>query len=688
MFEQAKWIWNQQSRGTDCYTEFIMSKEFGVQDAVQLRLSVDSNYAVYVNGVFVNSGQYADYPHYKVYDTVDLSDYIISGENHIAIVVWYYGIDSFTYYKAEPGLRFEIEQNGTVVLWSNENIQSRKSRRYISGKNQLITIMLGLNFHVDMREKDDWMLGKNSEGFEASVVKEDMPEQLFPREIKKQIIKAPVLAVCTHQGSFSYVSNDETDGHRMQHANLSFSRIAEMGKENDGVLHLARQSGEGIYFIIDLQSEYAGYLEFDLEVPEDCCMEIGWGEHLIDGRCRTSIGKRNFSVSVILKAGRNTYMNPFRRFGCRYIQFFLHTTDVTVHYAGLRPVEYPVKRKEYKTGNLLRDTIYAVCQETLIHCMHEHYEDCPWREQALYNMDSRNQMLCGYYAFGEYEFPRASLRLMSRAIREDNMFPICFPTGNRMCIPSFTITYAIQLAEYYRYSKDKETIEYCFEAAKRIVDGVMERIDETGLIPNYDVNREFWNFYEWQPYLDGSFYQEEAYDMCLNAMFSYVLDYFMELCNIMEIDTKSYQQAKEQLNNYIVEAFYDDKEHLFHICKGPQLRKYSVLANAYAYLCGAAEELNTERMLQVIRDNGSEGGTVIPVTLSMNAFRYDALLKADRECYKNYILEEIDNKYLKMLREGATTFWETELGASDFDDAGSLCHGWSALPIYYYETLI
>ena len=93
-------------------------------------------------------------------------------------------------------------------------------------------------------------------------------------------------------------------------------------------------------------------------------------------------------------------------------------------------------------------------------------------------------------------------------------------------------------------------------------------------------------------------------------------------------------------------------------------------------------------MLQVILENGTPEGSVIPVTLSMNAFRYDALLKADKEYYKNYILEEIDNKYLKMLREGATTFWETELGASDFDDAGSLCHGWSALPIYYYETLI
>ena len=40
-----------------------------------------------------------------------------------------------------------------------------------------------------------------------------------------------------------------------------------------------------------------------------------------------------------------------------------------------------------------------------------------------------------------------------------------------------------------------------------------------------------------------------------------------------------------------------------------------------------------------------------------------------------------------MLEAGSTTVWETELGEQDFSGAGSLCHGWSAMPIYYYHTL-
>ena len=37
-----------------------------------------------------------------------------------------------------------------------------------------------------------------------------------------------------------------------------------------------------------------------------------------------------------------------------------------------------------------------------------------------------------------------------------------------------------------------------------------------------------------------------------------------------------------------------------------------------------------------------------------------------------------------MLYAGATSFWETTNGASDFGFAGSLCHGWSAVPIYIF----
>ena len=76
-----------------------------------------------------------------------------------------------------------------------------------------------------------------------------------------------------------------------------------------------------------------------------------------------------------------------------------------------------------------------------------------------------------------------------------------------------------------------------------------------------------------------------------------------------------------------------------------------------------------------------------PATLSMKAFKYDALLAVSREKYAPCVLSEIDEVFGRMLDAGATSFWETELGEADFGGAGSLCHGWSALPVYFYSIL-
>ena len=646
-----------------------------------------------MNGEFVESGQYADYPHYKVYDEIDLSKYVVGGNNYFAIIVWYYGVPSSTYYIGKPGLLFEVEKNGKIVLWSGENVKSRKSRRYISGRNEMITPQLGLNFHVDLTQSNDWMIDKGESDFGASIVLEDMPSQLYPREIKKLIVEPRIPMELKAQGVFQYLPGEETSGKKMQHAALSFFRFKEMGRDDGDAVILEKETSDGIYFIVDLQSENAGYLDFDLEVPEDCQMEVGWGEHLEDGRCRTDSYNagfgRNFSVTVKLQKGRNSYMNPFRRLGCRYLQFFVHSSKVKIHYAGLRPTLYPVRLHEYYSGNVLRDRIYEVCQNTLRQCMHEHYEDCPWREQAFYTLDSRNQMLCGYFAFNEYDFPRKSLKLISKSTREDGTLPICYPASSSLCIPSFMLFYIMQLAEYYQYSKDAETIKECFECAKTIMEVYSNQIDETGLVANFDEEKDFWNFYEWQPYLDGESYKGKAHDMCLNALFSLAIDSFAELCCVMGVDVSDYLLRKEELNQRIVEEFYDENAGLFRICDREEIKSFSVLANALGYLCEAADQFDSTTILKVILNNGSTSDEqqVIPTSLSMDTFRYEALLMADEELYKDAILNEIDQTYFDMLQQGATSFWETKLGDKEFDYAGSLCHGWSAMAIYYYEIL-
>ena len=41
-----------------------------------------------------------------------------------------------------------------------------------------------------------------------------------------------------------------------------------------------------------------------------------------------------------------------------------------------------------------------------------------------------------------------------------------------------------------------------------------------------------------------------------------------------------------------------------------------------------------------------------------------------------------------MLYQGASSFWETSKGSDDFAKAGSLGHGWSAIPVYFYHAYL
>ena len=73
---------------------------------------------------------------------------------------------------------------------------------------------------------------------------------------------------------------------------------------------------------------------------------------------------------------------------------------------------------------------------------------------------------------------------------------------------------------------------------------------------------------------------------------------------------------------------------------------------------------------------------LIRTSLSMTIFTYEALLQ--NPANRKYVLAEMQKVWSKMLAAGAQTFWETEYGGWDFGGSTSLCHGWSAVPIYIF----
>jgi hypothetical protein len=71
-----------------------------------------------------------------------------------------------------------------------------------------------------------------------------------------------------------------------------------------------------------------------------------------------------------------------------------------------------------------------------------------------------------------------------------------------------------------------------------------------------------------------------------------------------------------------------------------------------------------------------------PTSLSQSLYKFEAIVQ-DESC-GTWVRDRIIRDWSAMLFAGATAFWETRAGGWDFHHAGSLCHGWSAIPAYFF----
>lgn len=615
IFKNCKWIWINNEKHPDEYADFHISFELEITSGVELNISVDGNFESYLNGELCAFGACADYPHYKFYDRFCLDKYCKKGKNELKITVWHIGVPSSVYAAANAGLIFNVTQGETELVTSSCDILSRRNPNYVSGRCKIVTMQLGPSYKYDANAQNNAELCKS--------VEVEKTYNINPRNIENLCI--------------------------LPRADATISDL-------------------GGRILVDLGRETVGFLDLEFESDDEQTLTIIYGEHLDEcGRVPKIIGSRDFSYEFVAKKGENSFLCAMRRLAGRYLEIE-YSSPLQVKYVGLCPVVYTLDKLERRFENELYQRIYDTCVYTLECCMHEHYEDCPWREQALYSLDSRNQMLCGYIAFGEYRYARYNITLLARSLH-NGILRITSPTDTELPIPFFSLTFVQQVYEYVKFSGDKGILDEIMPVLDEIMATFAGRIDGSGLIPAFPAPA--WNFYEWTDGNDGSLHDNTLrYDLCLNAMFIYVFSMYREIGGKAVADA---DLMRKKLNDVL----FDNERGLY---KNSSIDgRFSVIGNSLAILAGAAGREIAERIVR-------ERESLTDVSLSMNCYFYDALLSVDKS-YKDYIMKDIEEKYSYMLSCGATTFWETIEGASAFDNAGSLCHGWSALPIYYFDVL-
>ena len=674
----AKAIWINGGENLNRYVRFQTVLSLPKIQSVRFYICTDTKYELYVNGILAGFGQYDDFPEHKMYDICDITEYLCEGENLISILAYCQGENSFQHMCGLPMVIFAAEADGKPVFVSDERIKCSDETEFTANEFERINFQRSFNFGFDLRKDNGWREKYVSGDWQNAAVCDDSKIEYIPRPICGLALSDTVCGKVITQGVFS-VSKGDNVSQKMQYAALSY-------REPGTVLDLKTGSvlEPNVYWVSDLGRETAGYLALDIEAEEGACLWIGCGEHLADLRVRSYVGERNFAFSCVCRGGRQKLRFYIKRLAGRYLQFFAFSGIKRVYSAGLMPAEYPLEfESDWHSCDRLMNKIYDVSKRTLRLCMHEHYEDCPQREQALYGMDSRNQMLCGYYAFGETKMPRASIELLGMSQNETGMLEMCAPCVFESVIPSFALAWVIALGEYGMFSADIEFLRKMQPVAKGVL-GYFTRLKKDGLVMRPSGLRD-WNFYEWTDGLDNMDERGKTtdvlYDAPLNAICAMALSAYGNVCGMLDLAEEAVWSKTEhgEIAAAFHGGFYSEEAGAYknYISKTRD-DSFSELTQALALLGGcvpAGKESDIREKLV--------SGELTESSLSYLIFKYDALM-AEPEVYGEYVLDDIAEKWGRMLYDGATSFWETILGEADFDRAGSLCHGWSAVPIYVF----
>ena len=671
----ANAIWSNSGNEKDEYVDFYPEVSFEEGILYTLRIVCDTDRAIYLDGELISFGQYADYPDSPVYEDVSFTAKSCS---KLKITVWHSGIDSQTHVATDAYVAFCIYKKDEIIYASSDATPCRPTPEYVRHNHKIITSQMGAGFSLTGRAP--------IEPLKLSVIKDIEINTLRSRSIKPLYLGEPLEGKIIRKGYCKF--NGGSDA-----AALMANATHDTPKEE----------ADGFFILLDFGRESVGFPEISFTAESECEVTVGWGEHIIDGFCRCAIHSRRFTTAISARRGNNRYFPVLRRFGLRYMQLYFSSTDISDITVRVHPVLLPtrIKSLEFKGENApIRKKIRATAIHTLLCCMHEHYEDCPWREQALYTLDSRNQMLAGYEVFEDKnaEFVRANLDLISRGVRNDGILALCYPAGLDFPIPFYTLAYIIQMDEYVQNTGDITLAQEKYVILVSLLDVFYKHSGENGLAKRFPDSEGYWNFYEWSKNLSGSpkfkdlSRNEQPYEANLSAALALASGSMANICDTIgkEAEAIFYKNKSRMIADSIAKYFYNsEKKFFFDFSNRPDIEP-SVLTQAMCLLCGAAEGLDQSLILEAVANNGGSvnGTEVIPATLSMACFRYDALLKINKEKYKQTILNEIDRDGEYMLSQGATTFWETLKGAADFGGAGSLCHGWSAMAAYYYPKLL
>ena len=708
-------------------------------DTARLTVTVDGRYQLFINGSRVGRGPARCSPFYQRTDTYDVRAHLHAGRNAVALLVHVYGVDT-SWYETVTGHWQPAFGDGalycegavrcgdvTVDVVSDEHWRSLECAAW---ERDTARVNWGLGF-VEVHDARRMPAGWTTAAFDDSawdgvhvltagggppdsmlggLAIEPFPI-LLPRAIPFLAESAVAPTRVLHW--YAVVPEPELAIDSRLYNEALVPLPPGLVAHPDALLHADEQvtlirttANHDVALLLDFGRIHSGYPYITLEAQGDEIVEVAVAEGLPGEwdtttpsplRISKESGHGTHVFRYIARPGTQTF-ERFEWSAVRYAQLTVRNAPhgLKIRHIGSLFTRYPAEERgafECSDDELTR--LWDVGRYTLLQCMHDGWEDCPGREQRQWLGDATVEFLVGQAAFGPSVNPlnRQFLHHAAESQRPDGLTQMFAPGDHRtnaMLIPDWTLQWILNAEVHWLYTGDVETIEAIFPAIQRALAWFERQLGPNGLVAHLP----YWHFIDWAAV------GRRGEAATLNAELVGALRAAARLACAIESQraARRYEELSSRIAAALNTRHWDAERGVYVDCVDPATgtrdRRVSQHGNAAMILWDIAPRERWSSMVERITDPARLVFTAAPpivpfgdafepetnVVLAntfFSHFVYRALCRAGRF---DLVLALMRARFGPMLARGATTLWES------YEPTASLCHGFSATPVYQLST--
>lgn len=329
-------------------------------------------------------------------------------------------------------------------------------------------------------------------------------------------------------------------------------------------------------------------------------------------------------------------------------------------------VDIPV-RASFSSSDHVLNQIWSVAEHTFRLCSGIFFIDGVKRDKWIWSGDAYQSFFVNQYLMADPDIHRRTLL----ALRGNDPMATHINT-----ILDYSLFWILGVKAHYDAYADLEFIDEIYPKMCSLMEFCEGQLDQNGFL----IGREKdWIFIDWADFdREGAFCAEQMlYLACWKAM--------EDIAVILNKESGVYRKRYKELMDKVLTFYWDEQQGAFidSYCSG----KHHVTrhANIFAILFDLVDDEKKKQILVRVLNNPDIPAITTPY---FKFYEMDALCKMG--CH-NEVLQQVKAYWGGMLERGAVTFWEEYdpqvSQEKQYDMYGdkfgkSLCHAWSASPIY------